>query len=149
MSFGKIFAHTFTGSMLGKGPTVFAVWAYAIANLKPPGTVELNPNLLGAILGAPVEDIEEALGVLTSPDPKSRTKEGHEGRRLIRKGEYLYFAPTFERYRNGTPEEKAAANAARQKRFRERKKATVPKHTKELGPVSLHPTRPFGEESAA
>lgn len=122
MSFGKLYEQTFTGSMMGSGPTVFAVWGYVVAHVRPPGKVELNPRLLCAILGAPLEDVRKALDVLTSPDPESRTKE-HEGRRLIREGEFAYTVPTFSRYRNGTEEERKAANAGRQAKHREKKKA--------------------------
>jgi hypothetical protein len=49
--YGKIFEQTFTGSMFGKSPLTFAVWAYVIANTKPDHRVELNqmrePQSLG------------------------------------------------------------------------------------------------------
>lgn len=121
MSYGKIYEQTFTGSMMGAGPVVFAVWSYAIAHLKPPGRVELNPRLLAAVIGAPLKDVQAAIETLCSSDPESRSKI-EKGRRLVKEGEFLYRAPTFERYRNGTDEERKATNAARQKRHREKKK---------------------------
>jgi hypothetical protein len=119
MSFGKIYERTFKGSMVGSGSTVYAVWSYVIAYLRPPGLVELNPKLLAAVIGASVEEIKKALEVLTSPDPESQCKE-HEGRRLIKEGEFLYRSPTFEHYRNGIDSERRAANAERQKRWRDK-----------------------------
>lgn len=132
MSFGKIFEQTFNGSMMGAGSDVFAVWAYAIAHLKPPGIVELNPRHLAALLGMTKGEVEKAIGVLTKPDPESRTKD-HEGRRLLKQDGFNYLAPTFARYRNGTPEEQRAANAARQRRFREKNKKTPLKNGERLG----------------
>jgi len=123
--FGKLYEQTFTGSMVGIGPTVFAVWAYVVAHLRPPGTVELNPALLSAAIGTSVEEIEKAILVLTSPDPKSRHKQ-NEGRRLLQIEEYLYQSPTFEFFRNGKDTERKAQAAARQKAFRERKKSALP-----------------------
>lgn len=82
--------------MVGSGPTVFAVWAYVIANAYD-SIVELNPTLLAAILGTTYEDIEKALTFLTSPDPHSRNQE-HEGRRLIHRTAFAYFVPSWEKY---------------------------------------------------
>lgn len=88
--YGKCFDSMYKGSMIGKGAVVFAVMGYVISHQKPPDfIVELNPQLLAFILGEPVEKVEEAIAVLASPDPKSRS-EGHEGRRLIKVGTYAY-----------------------------------------------------------
>lgn len=97
MAYGKIFESLFTGSMVGSGLNVFAVWSYCIANAKPPGTIELNPVILATVFGCPVEEVESAIDKLCQPDPKSRTKEC-EGRRLINEGPYLYSIPTWEKY---------------------------------------------------
>lgn len=117
--FGKIYEQTFTGSMVGAGPVVFALWSYVVAHVRPPGVVELNPKLLAPIIGTTEDEIHKALDVLTSEDPDSRTPD-HGGRRLLREGQFTYQVPTFERYRNGTDDERKAANAARQKRYRDK-----------------------------
>lgn len=96
--YGKFFASTFTGSMVGAGPVPFAVWGYVVANAVE-GQVELNPRLLSAIIGTTPEQIEAAIEYLCAPDPKSRTKD-YEGRRLIREGEYAYKVPNHKTYRN-------------------------------------------------
>ena len=95
--YGKIYESTFTGSMVGSGAVVFAVWSYVIAHVKPPGVVELNAALLGPVLGCPVGDVEKALEVLCAPDERSRTPD-HEGRRLLREGQFLYRVPTWGHY---------------------------------------------------
>ena len=123
MAYGKIFESMFTGSMVGAGAPVFAVWAYVIASAKPPGVVELNPKLIAVVLGESKESIEKAIEALCSPDPESRTKD-HDGRRLIREGEYLYAVPTWEKYNQLRNEvERRASNRESQRRWREKRKA--------------------------
>lgn len=91
--YGKIFESLYTGSMVGAGSPVFAVWGYVIANMKPDSEVgsqvELNPRLLAYILGDDEEVVQGAIDKLCAPDPESRTKEA-EGRRLIRLGQFAY-----------------------------------------------------------
>ncbi len=71
MSYGKLFASTFTGSMVGAGPDVFAVWSYVVAHVID-GQVELNHILLSAVLGATPERVAKAIDFLCQPDPRSR-----------------------------------------------------------------------------
>jgi len=97
--YGKIFAAMYQGSMFGIGSRVFAVWGYAIANADARGYVELNPEYLAAVLGDTEKGVEEAIGILERPDPKSRNLECG-GRRLVREGQFLYFMPSFHRYRS-------------------------------------------------
>lgn len=122
--YGKFFASTFTGSMLGSGPTVFAVWGYVIANTVG-SQVELNPALLSHVIGASVEEIEAALAALCAPDPKSRSKV-EEGRRLVREGEYAYRVPNYEAYHAVRNEEdRRAYNREKQREHRKRVRASV------------------------
>ncbi len=97
MSFGKFFASCFTGSMLGAGPDVFAVWAYCISNAVA-AQVELNPKLLALSIGMSVERVNAAIKFLCSPDPDSRNKE-HDGKRLIKEGEFAYHVVSHDIYR--------------------------------------------------
>lgn len=97
--FGKIFDSTFTGSLYGSGPVVFAVWAYVIANTKPPGVVELNPRLLAGAIGCSTEDIKRAIEFLEQPDENSRNPE-HEGRRLVHLEAFIYRVASFQKYRD-------------------------------------------------
>lgn len=97
MAYGKLFESLFTGSMVGAGPCVFAVWTYVIAHAKPPGMVEINPKILATVLGCPEADVMGALGSLCSPDPASRSPE-EDGRRLIQEGPFLYRVPTWPKY---------------------------------------------------
>lgn len=95
--FGKYFASTFTGSMVGAGSAVFAVWGYVIANCRD-GSVELNPRLLAMILGDTPESIQKAVDFLCAPDEESRTK-AHDGRRMLHSGAFLYEVPNHSTYR--------------------------------------------------
>jgi len=122
MTYGKIFESLFTGSMVGTGPVLFSVWTYCIANSKPPGYVELNPVIVAAILGCDVTDIEGAIETLCQPDPRSRTPD-EEGRKLIEKGNFLYWMPTWDKYNNiRQEEERRRQNREAQARFRSKRR---------------------------
>lgn len=96
--YGKFFACAFTGSMMGAGSHVFAVWGYVIANTTN-SQVDLNPKLLAALIGADERDIELAIEYLCAPDSKSNSKiEG--GRRLVKVGQFSYRVPNHAAYRS-------------------------------------------------
>ena len=65
--YGKIFESLYEGSMVGAGPTVFAVWGYCIAKADRGGIVILNPALLAPIIGTSRVDIERAIEYLEAP----------------------------------------------------------------------------------
>ncbi len=96
--YGKAFRSMYTGSMVGAGAHVFAVWGYVIANCSRDGHVELNPILVSAVIGCTADDVNNAVEVLTRADPDSRNKE-HEGKRLVQEAAFLYFAPSYAIYR--------------------------------------------------
>ena len=101
--YGKHFESMYEGSMYGAGIAVFAVWGYVIAKMRS-GTVELNPRKLADTLGGSVDEIAAAIEFLKRPDPESRWKT-HEGRRLIKEGEFQYFVPSWEKYQRIKNEE--------------------------------------------
>ena len=125
--YGKIFASTFTGSMFGAGPETFAVWSYVIANTVA-GVVELNPEYLGHVIGMPPGKIEAVIEKLCSPDPRSRNKD-HDGRRLIREGQFQYVVPSHETYREIRTEDSRREYQRRwvkEKRGKEKREVTDP-----------------------
>lgn len=125
--YGKIYEQTFTGSMYGSGSHIFAVWAYVIAHTKPDAMVELNPVDLSHRLGEDIAKIEAAIEHFKSPDPGSRSHE-FEGRRLIQKGEYIYFVPQYHRYHgfaNNKERREYFATKKREQRQRDRERQTV------------------------
>ncbi len=115
--YGKIFASAFTGSMLGSGPDVFAVWAYIIAHAVA-GQIELNSTLVGVSIGMPPERVEAAIDFLSQPDPRSRSKT-HAGRRIIKEGAFAYRVVNHALYRRMRDEdERRAYNAGKQREYR-------------------------------
>lgn len=125
--YGKIYEQTFTGSMYGSGSHIFAVWSYVIAHTKPDAMVELNPMDLASRLGEDVARIEQAIEYFKSPDVKSRSKE-FEGRRLIQKGEYIYFVPQYHKYHgfaNNKERREYFAQKKREQRQRLKERQTV------------------------
>jgi hypothetical protein len=102
----------YSGSMVGAGAMIFAVWGYVIANMRSernhdkdsPQIVELNPKLLGPILGEKPQDVEKAIEFLCNPDPESRTQE-KQGRRLEYQGAFLYLVVNGAFYRQIKNEE--------------------------------------------
>jgi hypothetical protein len=138
MAYGKIFESLYTGSMVGSGLNVFALWTYVIANAKPPGTIELNPILLSAIFGCTLAEVEDALRKLCEPDPRSRTPD-FEGRRLIQEGQFLYFVPTWAKYNKLRNEiERREQNRLAQKRWREKQKSLTVSTTLLTSAESAH-----------
>lgn len=100
--YGKIFSSMYTGSMVGAGARVFAVMGYVIANQVPDrevgSQVDLNPKLLSVIIGEPEKEIEAAIEFLCSPDKDSTSGE-HQGRRLIKRGQFAYQVVNGAKYR--------------------------------------------------
>src|SRR6266478_9861394 len=125
--YGKIYEQTFTGSMYGSGSHIFAVWSYVIAHTKPDAMVELNPAALASTLGEDMLRIQQAIEHFKSPDPKSRSKE-FEGRRLIQKGEFIYFVPQYHKYHgfaNDKERRDYFAQKKREQRQRDKDRQTV------------------------
>lgn len=113
--YGKLFASTFTGSMFGAGPHVFAVWAYIIANTGPDHHVELNPAYLGAVIGCSQDLVRQAIEYLQAADSESRSQEC-DGRRIVKVSNHRYFVVNHATYRAiGTSEERKAYFRDRQR----------------------------------
>ena len=87
--YGKFYECAFTGSMIGAGASVYAVWAYVIAHTRRSAMIELNPILLAAVIGCEKVEVEHALDFLCAPDPLSRSRV-EEGRRLVKEGPFFY-----------------------------------------------------------
>lgn len=123
--YGKFFSSCFSGSMAGAGPDVFAVWGYVIANAKA-GQIELNPLILGAIIGMTPERVEAAITFLCSPDPKSRN-QAQGGRRLLLEHQYAYLVVSHSIYSQMRNEdERREYNRDRQRQHRAKAKVVTP-----------------------
>lgn len=94
--YGKAYESMYTGSMLGAGCNVFAVWNYVIAKTQR-SVIELNPKLIAVILGGSEKEIVEAIEYLCRPDAESRSKE-EDGRKMIREGQFQYRVVNWAAY---------------------------------------------------
>lgn len=140
--YGKFFESTFTGSMYGSGPAVFAIWAYVLANQRN-GSIELNPRMLASIIGMAEDEARATIAKLCDPDPESRNKE-HEGRRLVREGEYLYTVtgyPIYSKILNESDRREYFKLKKRESRARvkeERQKSKTVKDMSTMSNMSTH-----------
>jgi len=115
--------------MVGAGALAFAVMGYVIANQAPEVggtgerlTVELNPRLLGFILGEKESDVEGAIDFLCEPDVNSRSN-GEDGRRLVKVGTFEYWVVNGRKYREwGGIERRREQNREAKRRERSKKK---------------------------
>ncbi len=128
--YGKIFECCFTGSMMGAGADVFAVWAYALANCETHdnnkvGVVELNPPHIAALIGMTPEGVDGALEFLCAPDKYSRSPD-EEGRRLTHEGAFTYRIVNFSKYNEmRNREERRIQNREAQRRKREKMTVSI------------------------
>ena len=133
--YGKIFESLFEGSMVGKPPTVWAVWSYVIAKQKPDkelgAWVRLNPKVLAAIFGTTECDISEAVEYLCRPDPNSTSKE-KGGRRLVPVGEFEYQVVNGEKYRKIRDNQERLAQMREAQRKYRAKRAVDPKEAEAI-----------------
>lgn len=122
-AWGKFYASTFTGSMVGAGPSVFAVWGYVIAEGGFDGLVDLNPRLLAATLGDSLENVKAAIAYLCAPDPESRS-DADEGRRLRHERGVVYAIVNHPAYRaRGYSDELKEYNKAKKQQQRAKQRA--------------------------
>lgn len=81
----------------------FALMPYAIANARidENSTVDLNPTVLSAVFGEPIDKIESAIRYLCSPDPNSRSPDC-QGKRLVQcgPGPFRYRVVNLQKYRD-------------------------------------------------
>ena len=120
MSWNPLFSELVTSSILHHGPTVVATWALFVASADRYGEASLTVPYVAAIMGVPIEEIEKAFEVLSSPDPHSRSSE-HEGRRIVKMDNGHYYLPTHAIYRKRAAKTSAAE---RTQRWRERRRET-------------------------
>lgn len=126
--FGKLFQTMFSGSLYGCGALRFAVMSYVVAYQQPDrvhgSVVELNPKMLADTLGEKVEEVEQAIKFLCSPDPGSRNKD-EEGRRLVELGGFLYRVVNGARYRAVRSQEERRMQVCEAQRRHRAKKLPV------------------------
>ena len=132
MIWRKHYRSMYEGSMVGAGATVFALMGYIIGTQEYDRTrgcfvAHLNPILLSAILGEPVEKIRKAIDYLCSKDPNSKSK-AEDGRRLVQceQGSVEYRVVNGGKYQDRRDyEARREQNREAQARFRSKRKNIV------------------------
>ncbi len=120
-SYTKLFSSIITSTIWTERPSICKLWITMLALANQHGEVHASIPGLAQLAAVPLEDAVEAIARFSAPDPYSRTKDD-EGRRIeeIDGGWVLL---NHRKYREmASKEESISANAARQKRFRERQK---------------------------
>lgn len=79
--YGKIFGSMFTGSMRGKGVAQL-VFVNMLATCTENGICDKTPLAIAEEIGFPLEEVNQSIQYLSSPDPMSRSPL-EEGRRII------------------------------------------------------------------
>jgi hypothetical protein len=124
--YGRVFESMYTGSMMGSGAMMFAVWGYVLTHQqgnreRTHFTVELNSKLIAVLIGESEAEIDETIERFCQPDPHSRSQV-QEGRKLLKLGTYLYEVVNGTYYDKLKREcEKREADRVRQAKFREQK----------------------------
>jgi hypothetical protein len=75
-----LFDSVLDGTLFGKWPHT-GIWTCLLSQVDQHGEVDMNPALLAAKIGVPVDLLLSCIRDFMQPDPGSRTKE-HDGRRL-------------------------------------------------------------------
>lgn len=79
--FGKVFASLWQGSMVGQRNAQH-VFVYMIANADAEGFLDQTQEVIAALTGIPLDEVNKAIEMLSSPDPRSRSTD-EEGRRIV------------------------------------------------------------------
>jgi hypothetical protein len=75
-----LFDSVLDGTLFGKWPHT-GIWTCLLSQVDQHGEIDMNPALLAAKIGVPVDLLLTCIADFMKPDPGSRTKE-HDGRRL-------------------------------------------------------------------
>jgi len=75
-----LFDSVLDGTLFGKWPHT-GIWVCLLSQVDKHGVIDMNPNLLAAKIGVPVDMLQSCIQDFMKPDPGSRTKD-NDGRRL-------------------------------------------------------------------
>ena len=75
-----LFDSVLDGTLFGKWPHT-GIWTCLLSQVDKHGVIDMNPNLLAAKIGVPVDLLLSCITDFMQPDPGSRTKD-NDGRRL-------------------------------------------------------------------
>jgi hypothetical protein len=72
-------------------------WVVLLLKCNKLGYVRITPQALARAANVPIEQAENALQVLSEPDPSSTTTE-HEGRRIVEESPNVWYVVNYEQY---------------------------------------------------
>ena len=96
--YAKVFERILTSSIMDAGVHVRWLWIVLLVMADRDGYVIATETALARIANMPVDDVRDAITVLTAPDPNSTSPE-HEGRRVLPVGPNTWWIPGVPRYR--------------------------------------------------
>lgn len=121
MSFAKVYEDILDSSIWFESHATRIVWITMLAMANEDGFVPAIPRAIAARAKVSQEELDEALRILQSPDPESRSKE-HDGRRIEHiQGGFLIL--NHGAWRRGNPH---SSGAKRTRAYRDRVKFDTP-----------------------
>lgn len=122
--YSKLWSHIVTSTIWTEDDKTRIVWITMLAMSEVSGYVAGSIPGLARLANVSVKDCEIALGKLSSPDSYSRTKD-HEGRR-ISDSDGGWIVLNYTKHREAIAiENRKAADRARAKRYRDKKKGKL------------------------
>lgn len=114
----KLFGSIVTSSIWCEDDVVLRVWIAMLVTCNAEGVIEGAVPGFASLCRVSLEDMQRVLGILSSPDPYSRTEE-HEGRR-IEKVPGGWRILNYKKFRD-KGQDKEGSGAQKQKAYRDRK----------------------------
>jgi len=124
-SFTKLFNSIITSSIWSEDDKTRIMWITMLASADANGYVTGSIPGMAAIARMSLQDAEQSIKALCSPDPYSRSKE-HEGRRLI-EADGGWLIVNYAKYReHRDPEKRRVQNREAKRRQRAKQKSSQP-----------------------
>jgi hypothetical protein len=137
MQFGLVFEDIFMSSLMSEQLHVRWAWVSFIVSRDKHGEVYGTTSRLAQKFGLTIEQMEDALQVLSSPDPDS-TSEAEEGRRIISYGSNRWGVVNHEYYQSLEQlEKKRAQSRATSEKYRKTKGGDSARVTGDIPSVSV------------
>jgi len=122
--YGKIFAEMYDGTLADNWEAL-VTFQQMIVLCDSNGIIDVTPRALASRTGIPIEIIDKGIAILERPDPQSRSAamNGQRIHRLDEHRDWGWQIVNHEKYRDRkSAHEKREKDAARAKRYRERRK---------------------------
>ncbi len=124
----KLFASLYQGTLRGRSNEIL-VFTNLLAHAGRDGTVDKHFRAIAEETGLSMEEVKEAIEVLESPDPESRSPE-ENGARIVRMDEHRVWGwkiVNYGKYRAiRSEEDRAEQNRLAQQRWRDHNKQSKP-----------------------